>query len=162
MTSTVLDATFDACGLSASGLLVIGLRAEPDRAELACRVVEPDRWCRRCGGQGVVRDSGLGRDSPSPPRPLQANATPLKRFVAGGPFAAASPAQLHEALFWSEQRTVTKTSTVRPHGNAFEVDATLVGPRRVRLRAVCYSKISRTARVSEDEVCAAAASYASL
>lgn len=31
------------------GLEVIGQRLDPDRAVLACRVVEPDDWCRRCG-----------------------------------------------------------------------------------------------------------------
>jgi transposase len=35
----------------------MGQRLEPDRAVLACRVVEPDQWCRRCGCEGVPRDS---------------------------------------------------------------------------------------------------------
>lgn len=39
------------------GLEVIGQRLEPDRAVLACRVVEPDEWCRRCGCEGVARDT---------------------------------------------------------------------------------------------------------
>ena len=56
-------------------------------------------------------------------------ATPLERFVAGGPFVLPTPAQLHEAFLWSEKRTVTKTATVSLHGNAFEVDAALVGRR---------------------------------
>ena len=46
-------------GLDALGLQVTGQRIEPDRAVLACRVVEDDRWCRRCGCAGVVRDSVL-------------------------------------------------------------------------------------------------------
>ena len=60
------DATF-ACpdltmftGLNELGLQVTGQRLEPDRAVLACRVVEADpgdRWCRRCGCEGVVRDN---------------------------------------------------------------------------------------------------------
>ena len=37
------------------GLEVVGQRVEPDRAVLACRVVEPDRWCRRCGCEGAPR-----------------------------------------------------------------------------------------------------------
>ena len=41
------------------GLEVVGQRVEPGRAVLACRVVEPDDWCRRCGCQGRVRDTGL-------------------------------------------------------------------------------------------------------
>ena len=36
---------------------VIGQRIEPDRAVLECRVAEPDQWCRRCGAEGVPRDS---------------------------------------------------------------------------------------------------------
>jgi transposase len=39
------------------GLEVTGQRLEPDRAVLACRIVEPDDWCRRCGCQGVPRDT---------------------------------------------------------------------------------------------------------
>ena len=56
-------------------------------------------------------------------------AAPLERFVAGGPFAIPTPAQLREAFLWSEHRTVTKTATVALHGNTFEVDAALVGRR---------------------------------
>jgi putative transposase len=59
----------------------------------------------------------------------ETKATPLERFVAGGPFAIPTPAQLHEAFLWSEQRMVTKTATVSLHGNTFEVDAVLVGRR---------------------------------
>lgn len=57
------DATF-ACpdlttfaGLDDLGLEVVGQRLEPDRAVLACRVVEPDQWCRRCGCEGLARDT---------------------------------------------------------------------------------------------------------
>jgi len=59
----VPDATFDRpdlttfCRLEELGLEVVGQRLEPDRAVLACRVVEPDSWCRRCGCEGVPRDS---------------------------------------------------------------------------------------------------------
>ena len=60
------DATFACpdvtafCRLDELGLQVTGQRLEPDRAVLACRVVgqdEADRWCRRCGCQGNIRDS---------------------------------------------------------------------------------------------------------
>ena len=34
-----------------------GQRLEPDRAVLACRVVEATNWCRRCGCEGAARDS---------------------------------------------------------------------------------------------------------
>jgi hypothetical protein len=40
---------------------VIGQRLEPDRAVLACGVVEPDPWCRRCGCEGTSRDSVIRR-----------------------------------------------------------------------------------------------------
>ena len=59
----MLDATFARpdlttfCRLDDLGLEVVGQHLEPDRAVLACRVREPDRWCRRCGGEGVARDS---------------------------------------------------------------------------------------------------------
>ena len=49
------DATFTTpdlttfAGLDELGLEVTGQRLEPDRAVLACRVVKPDDWCRRCG-----------------------------------------------------------------------------------------------------------------
>jgi len=39
------------------GLEVVGQRLGPDRAVLACRVVEPDQWCRRCGCEGSPRDT---------------------------------------------------------------------------------------------------------
>ena len=45
------------CRLDELGLEVVGQRLEPDRAVLACRVVEPDGWCRRCGCQGSPRDT---------------------------------------------------------------------------------------------------------
>ena len=57
------DATFACpdlttfCRLDELGLAVVGQRLEPDRAVLACRVVEPDQWCRRCGCEGVPRDT---------------------------------------------------------------------------------------------------------
>ncbi|SDY99255.1 Transposase [Modestobacter sp. DSM 44400] len=61
------DATF-ACPdlttfarLDGLGLEVVGQRLEPDRAVLACRVVEPDQWCRRCGCEGVPRDTVVRR-----------------------------------------------------------------------------------------------------
>ncbi len=59
----MLDATFACpdlttfCGLGELGLEVIGQRLEPHRAVLACRPIGLDRWCRRCGCQGVPRDS---------------------------------------------------------------------------------------------------------
>ena len=51
------------CRLDEFGLEVTGQRLEPGRAVLACRVVEvdPDYWCRRCGCEGVARDSVVRR-----------------------------------------------------------------------------------------------------
>jgi transposase len=57
------DATFARADLTtftrldALGLEVTGQRIEPERAVLACRVVDDDRWCRRCGCEGAPRDS---------------------------------------------------------------------------------------------------------
>lgn len=39
------------------GLEVTGQRLDPDRAVLACRVVEPDQCCRRCGCEGTPHDT---------------------------------------------------------------------------------------------------------
>jgi transposase len=49
------------CRLDELGLEVLGQRLEPDRAVLACRVVEADQWCRRCGCEGTPRDTVLRR-----------------------------------------------------------------------------------------------------
>ena len=49
------------CRLDELGLEVTGQRLDPDRAVLACRVVEPDNWCHRCGCEGVVRDTVIRR-----------------------------------------------------------------------------------------------------
>ena len=59
----MLDATFARpdlttfCRLDDLGLEVVGQHVQLGRAVLACRVTEPDRWCRRCGCEGVARDS---------------------------------------------------------------------------------------------------------
>ena len=49
------------CGLDELGLEAVGQRLEPGRAVLACRVVEADRWCRRCGCGGDPRDTVVRR-----------------------------------------------------------------------------------------------------
>jgi transposase len=63
----VLDATGGAgfvradlttfCRLDELGLEVTGQRVDPDRAVLACRIIDEDRWCRRCGEEGTSRDT---------------------------------------------------------------------------------------------------------
>ncbi|WOO96755.1 ISL3 family transposase [Micrococcus terreus] len=61
------NATFDSCDLTKFcrldelGLEATGQRVEPGRAVLACRVVEPDDWCHRCGSQGTPRDTVIRR-----------------------------------------------------------------------------------------------------
>ena len=61
------DAAFTAADLTTFarldelGLVVVGQRLEPDRAVLACRLVEADEWCRRCGCEGIPRDSLVRR-----------------------------------------------------------------------------------------------------
>ncbi len=55
------DATFTApdlnsfTGLDRLGLRVVGQQLRPDKAVLACRVIEADNWCRRCGCEGIPR-----------------------------------------------------------------------------------------------------------
>ncbi len=61
------NTTFDRPDLSAFtrlddlGLEVTGQRMWPDHAVLACRIVAEDRWCQRCGCQGVARDTVIRR-----------------------------------------------------------------------------------------------------
>lgn len=45
------------CDLGDLGLAVVGQHRVPERTVLECRVVEPDPWCRRCGAEGVPRDT---------------------------------------------------------------------------------------------------------
>ncbi|MHA7284581.1 ISL3 family transposase [Arthrobacter sp. TMS2-4] len=73
------------CRIDELGLVVTGQRLEPDRAVLACRVVEPDRWCRRCGGEGVPRDTVIRRLAHEPLgwRPTTLLVT-IRRYRCGG------------------------------------------------------------------------------
>ncbi|MGW6145084.1 ISL3 family transposase [Streptomyces sp. NPDC055140] len=73
------------CGLDELGLAVVGQRLDPDRAVLACRVVEPDQWCRRCGCEGVARDSVVRRLAHEPLgwRPTMLEVT-LRRYRCTG------------------------------------------------------------------------------
>ena len=67
------------------GLEVIGQRLEPDRSVLACQVVEPDQWCRRCGCEGTARDSVTRRLAHEPLgwRPTVLLIT-VRRYRCGG------------------------------------------------------------------------------
>lgn len=49
------------CRLDELDLVVTGQRLEPHRAVLACRVLTPDEWCRRCGAEGTPRDTVIRR-----------------------------------------------------------------------------------------------------
>ena len=61
------NTTFDRPDLSAFtrlddlGLEVTGQRVEADHAVSACRIAGEDRWCRRCGCQGICRDTVVRR-----------------------------------------------------------------------------------------------------
>ena len=61
------NTTFDRPDLSAFtrlddlGLEVTGQHMWPDHAVLACRIVAEDRWCQRCGCQGISRDTVIRR-----------------------------------------------------------------------------------------------------
>lgn len=61
------DATFSHpdldtfCQLDRLGLSATGQQLHDSHAVLACRVVEPDDWCREWGSQGVVRDTVVRR-----------------------------------------------------------------------------------------------------
>jgi transposase len=48
------------CRLDRLGLSVTGQQIRDDHSVLACRVLEPDDWCHRCGCRGAFRDT-VGR-----------------------------------------------------------------------------------------------------
>ena len=52
--------------LDEPGPEVAGRRLGPDRAVPARRVVGPGQWCRRCGCEGVPRDSAIRRPAHEP------------------------------------------------------------------------------------------------
>ncbi|MCK3771291.1 ISL3 family transposase [Microbacterium aerolatum] len=45
------------CRLDDLGLEAVGQFLDRERAVIECRVIEPDPWCRKCGAEGVVRDT---------------------------------------------------------------------------------------------------------
>ena len=73
------------CRLDELGLEVTGQRLEPDRAVLACRVLKPDQWCRRCGFEGTSRDSVTRRLAHEPLgwRPTTLEVT-IRRYRCSG------------------------------------------------------------------------------
>ncbi|VEI03079.1 Transposase and inactivated derivatives [Acidipropionibacterium jensenii] len=56
VTFTAPDLTTFCC-LDELGLEVVGQHITAERAVVACRVVEADDWCRRCGCEGLARDT---------------------------------------------------------------------------------------------------------
>ncbi|MEA5648523.1 MAG: ISL3 family transposase, partial [Cutibacterium granulosum] len=48
------------------GLEVTGQLISDEETVLACRVVEADDWCRRCGCQGAPRDTVIRRLAHTP------------------------------------------------------------------------------------------------
>ena len=44
------------CRFDDLGFEVVGQQLHTDRAVLACLGADPDRWCRRCGCEGVPRE----------------------------------------------------------------------------------------------------------
>jgi transposase len=73
------------CRLDELGLVVTGQSLESERAVLACRVVEPNRWCHRCGCEGTPRDTVTRRLAHEPLgwRPTTLLVT-IRRYRCGG------------------------------------------------------------------------------
>jgi len=134
--------------LDGLGLEVTGQRLEADRAVLACRVVEPDQWCRRCGCEGVPRDT-VTRELAHEPlgwRPTTLLVT-IRRYRCGGcgrvwrqdTTAAAEPRSKlsRRALRWALEALVVAHLTVARVAEALAVswntanDAVLAEGRRV-------------------------------
>ena len=153
----MLDATFACpdlttfCRLDGLGLEVTGQRLEPDRAVLACRVVDADpgdRWCRRCGCEGTARDTVVRNLAHEPFgwRPTTLTVT-VRRYRCTGcghvwrqdTAAAAEPnAKLSRAAVrWALEALVVQHLTVARVAQALDVawdtanDAVLAEGRRV-------------------------------
>ena len=148
------DATFACpdlttfCRLDELGLEVTGQRLEPGRAVLACRVVEADQWCRRCGCEGTARDTVVRRLAHEPFgwRPTTLLVT-VRRYRCTGcghvwrqdtSRAAASRAKLsRRALRWALEGLVVGHLTVARIAEALAVswntanDAVLAEGQRV-------------------------------
>ena len=73
------------CRVDELGLVVVGQRLEAGRAVLACRVVEPDAWCHRCGCEGAPRDTVVRRLAHEPLgwRPTMLEVT-VRRYQCSG------------------------------------------------------------------------------
>ena len=155
----MLDATFACpdlttfCRLDELGLEVTGQRVDPDRAMLACRVVDADstdRWCRRCGCEGTARDTVVRELAHEPFgwRPTRLAVTvrryrcaECRRVWRQDTTAAAEPnAKLSRAAVrWALEALVVQHLTVARVADALAVawdtanDAVLAEGRRVLL-----------------------------
>ncbi len=136
------------CRVDELALVVVGQRLEPRRAVLACRVVEPDQWCRRCGCEGVVRDTVVRRLAHEPLgwRPTVLEVT-IRRYRCTGcvhvwrqdTTRAAEPrARLsRRALRWALEALVVQHLTVARIAESLDVswntanDAVLAEGKRV-------------------------------
>ena len=132
------NATFDDCDLTKFcrldelGLQATGQRVEPGRAVLACRVVEPDEWCHRCGSKGAPRDTVIRRLAHEPLgwRPTTLHVT-VRRYRCADcahvwrqdTTAAAEPkAKLsRRALRWALEALVVQHLTVARVAEALDV-----------------------------------------
>jgi transposase len=168
----VPDATFACpdlttfCRLDELGLEVLGQRLEPDRAVLACRVTEPDQWCRRCGCEGAARDT-VTRELAHEPvgwRPTTLLVT-VRRYRCTGcghvwrqdaSLAAEPRAKLsRRALRWALEGLVVQHLTVTRIAEALAVswntanDAVLAEGRRVLIDDV--QRFDNVAVIGVDE-----------
>ena len=166
------DATFACpdlttfCRLDELGLEVTGQRLEPERAVLACRVVEPDAWCRRCGCEGTPRDTVTRRLAHEPLgwRPTTLEVT-VRRYRCTGcghvwrqdTTQAAEPrAKLsRRGLRWALTALVVQHLTVARVAEGLGVawntanDAVLAGGRRVLIADP--ARLDRVAVIGVDE-----------
>ncbi|GGO49550.1 hypothetical protein GCM10010977_31690 [Citricoccus zhacaiensis] len=148
------NATFDDCDLTKFcrldelGLEALGQRLEPGRAVLACRVVDPDDWCHRCGSRGTPRGTVIRRLAHEPLgfRPTTLHIT-VRRYRCDGcahvwrqdTTAAAEPKAKvsRRALRWALEALVMQHLTVARIAEALGVrwntanDAVLAEGKRV-------------------------------
>ena len=142
------------CRIDQLGLEVVGQRVERKRAVLACRVVERDDWCRRCGCQGTARDTVVRRLAHEPLgwRPTSLEVT-VRRYRCSGcrhvwrqdtSLAAEPKAKLsRRGLRWTLEAIVVQHLTVARVAEGLGVswntanDAVLAEGRRVLIDDPC-------------------------
>ena len=155
-------------GLDELGLEVVGQRLEHRRAVLACRVVDDDRWCHRCGCKGVARGTVV---RPLAYEPLGWRPTTLmvtvRRYRCTGcahvwrqdmSMAAEPRARLsRRALWWALRAVVCQHLTIARVAEALDVswhtanDAVLAEGRRVLIDDP--SRLDGVAVLGVDEHC---------